>query len=790
MENYFFSDRPTEWLLFILHGLGGSGKSQVAYKFVDQHKNRFSEVIFVDATSEETIKADLKILATAKKVGDESDDALSWLAVESQNWLMVFNNADNTSLDLQRFFPSCSHGNIIITTRNRQMIVMAQKEAHHQVSGLSCEDALQLLLKVSEAKGKVRAAGIALVEKLGYFALAIVQAAAYIRVHECSIQEYHKMYEKSRGNLLEEYKDCIPKVDGYEQTAYATWHACHRSLSPTASRLFNVFAFMHHSNISEDIFRGALSNPCKWLLFSTPRDPCGVFFQDLLNDFTVEHAWSKRLFLACVQELRSYSLVDFDPLTHQYSIHPLFQQWAKSTSQNIEDMNQYVAILLASSLYFHALENSYCSTIVRHIDALPETLRYDIGLGHIFAQVYLGAGRYKEAEMLQRQNYSYLKRRLGDWDPVTIRAEEQLATICWAQGHGRGADVVSAQLRLVELHREEFGNDGIRTIEAKESLAHTYAQQEQWSDAEKIQVEVLKTYTNTFGAADSRTCTARLFLVRTYLRQGKMEDAERTSGEVEKDEILADDELNKLNLHHFVRIQICAEQKKWGEAAKLQEEVLELTIRLHGDKGRKTLHAQQTLALILSKIPSRLAEAGVLAKGVAESYEQMLGGKDPVTWSAKHYFSIIRGSEGYPAEAETLLREILEAGEQRLEATHPEILAVRLSLSANLMQQKRWSEAEQTMGLTRELEQALRAYPHLHLQFLTGYGVLRWRSRVVPYFRGIAQLLTISAMTTATLTLWTTSKMVETAAFITFACGFVHCLGLFFIKRRYNIRSN
>ncbi|KAG8748762.1 hypothetical protein FRC12_013799, partial [Ceratobasidium sp. 428] len=590
---------------------------------------------------------------------------------------------DNTSLNLRRFFPSCSHGSIVVTTRNRQMIVMAQKEAHHQVSGLSCEDALQLLLKISEAKGEVQVAGTALVEELGYFALAIVQAAAYIRVHECSIHEYHEMYEKSRGSLLEEYKDCIPKVDDYEQTAYATWHACHKCLSPTASRLFSIFAFMHHSDISEDILQRALSSPLGEVFFSHG-DSSGLFFQDLLNDFTVGGIWSKRLFLACIQELRSYSLVDFDPLTHQYSIHPLSQQWARSTSQNIEDMNQLVALLLASSLCLCSPPSScYSNIIVRHIDALLEIPIDGHSLWAIFAHAYLAAGRHKEAEDLEQQNLSYSKARFGDYNPVALKAEEQLAMIHWAQGRSQGAEVVSARLRLVELYTEMLGDNGIATMAAKEMLALTYAQQGRWPDAEKTQMEVLEAYTNNLGAIDPSTRAARWSLVQIYLSQGKLEDVAKISGEVEKDrnlEILKTDELGKLQLL-LLKAQIDAERGRWDKAARLQEEILELSIQLHGEKDAKTLNAQKTLSEILLNIPSRPAKTEVPAKRVVKSHKRKFDGKDPVARPAKRHLPVPRELAGCFVEfVGAVLQEALEAGEQELEPTHPENLKVRLSL--------------------------------------------------------------------------------------------------------------
>jgi hypothetical protein len=112
--------------------------------------SRYQYVFYVDATSAETIEADLKSLALAKKAGSGPDDALTWLARQLENWLILYNNADDTSLDLRRYFPACSHGNILITTRNRRMIHLAQGvEPEYHVSEMSADDAECLLKRAA-----------------------------------------------------------------------------------------------------------------------------------------------------------------------------------------------------------------------------------------------------------------------------------------------------------------------------------------------------------------------------------------------------------------------------------------------------------------------------------------------------------------------------------------------------------------------------------------------------------------------------------------------------------------
>ena len=169
MREYFF-DALGKHHVFVLDGLGGAGKSQIAFKFVnacqvetqdpryttyfhDLHLctgltllSRFSAVFYVDASTKETISAGLINIALAKGVGDSEEAALDWLS-EQREWLLVLDNADDPTLNLRLYLPRCSHGNILITSRNRDTCFYAPQS--FQVSDMRPEDARDLLLKVT-----------------------------------------------------------------------------------------------------------------------------------------------------------------------------------------------------------------------------------------------------------------------------------------------------------------------------------------------------------------------------------------------------------------------------------------------------------------------------------------------------------------------------------------------------------------------------------------------------------------------------------------------------------------
>ncbi|KAJ7193069.1 hypothetical protein GGX14DRAFT_316620, partial [Mycena pura] len=71
--------------------------------------------------------------------------AMQWFTANKENWLLFFDSADEPSIDLNKFFPQCNHGNIIITTRNPGLCVYAGANTH--VDNMEEDDAVVLLLK-------------------------------------------------------------------------------------------------------------------------------------------------------------------------------------------------------------------------------------------------------------------------------------------------------------------------------------------------------------------------------------------------------------------------------------------------------------------------------------------------------------------------------------------------------------------------------------------------------------------------------------------------------------------
>ena len=133
-----------------------------------------------------------------------AQDALTWLAGQQQDWLLLFDNADDPEIKLWQIFPTCRHGNIIVASRNPACLYAP--DSHFNVSDMNANDAIELLLKMTAAQRSLanleRARSIC--RELGYLALAVAQAGTYI-THSCTLDNYLHIYRQDRalmGNIL------------------------------------------------------------------------------------------------------------------------------------------------------------------------------------------------------------------------------------------------------------------------------------------------------------------------------------------------------------------------------------------------------------------------------------------------------------------------------------------------------------------------------------------------------------------------------------------------------------
>ncbi|KAJ7740380.1 P-loop containing nucleoside triphosphate hydrolase protein [Mycena metata] len=249
--HYFFSNTGIQHT-YVLHGLGGAGKTQIALKFIKESPSHFSDIFFIDASTIATIDTGLKNIAVLKDFGDSPQDGLLWLISKLEEWLLFFDNADDPSINLNDFIPQCDHGNIIITSRNPGLRVYAGFNSS-LVSDMEEAYAVALLLKsaLQEATSHTEQIAAEIVKLVHYLPLAIVQAGAFIPKSQ-DLDGYLPLYMKHQAQLLSEKP--TQSYDQYTWTVYTTWQMSFDRLTPPAAMFLQHCSFLHYNGISEKIF--------------------------------------------------------------------------------------------------------------------------------------------------------------------------------------------------------------------------------------------------------------------------------------------------------------------------------------------------------------------------------------------------------------------------------------------------------------------------------------------------------------------------------------------------------
>ncbi|KAK7002470.1 hypothetical protein R3P38DRAFT_1734320 [Favolaschia claudopus] len=684
----YFAEAQGTRLVFILHGLGGSGKSQMAFKFVQeaQDKKCFSDVFFIDATSKETADADLKLLVPGSD--NTSEAALSWLASNHNDWLIVFDNADDVELDIAKFFPPCTFGSILITTRNPQLCIHG---VDSQVSNMAQDDASDLLLKIVGRKAiqhNKKELATAIVKELHCFPLAVSQAGGYINARG-DLESYLTIYQSSRDELLQ--RNDIQGQSQYNTAVYATWNLSYNKLSSKGKLLLQIFSCLHHQGIKTEIFERA---------FLSELEIDDGDFQVQIDEVLAQlggsnQTWNALIFNDIVGELQAYSLIEQDLNDQSFSVHPLIQQWSNhTTKQNMHFIQTCVLALIAMSCYFNTEDFEYIARLLHHTARVSLFFRKPIDLQISIWLAYIAdrQGRWNDSELLHSIVFEKRKSLLGKEHPHTLTSIANLARTFSEQGQWSNAEAL--QVTVLDSQKRLLGEEHPDSLNSMDSLAWTYSKQGRWSNAEALQVAVLDSHKRRLGEEHPYTLTSIANLALTYSKQGRWSNAEALQVAVldSQKRLLGEEHPCTLTSMNNLALTY-GNQGRWSAAEGLCSVVLEKQKRLLGEEHPDSLSSMSNLTSTYSH-QGRWTDAEELRVKVLEASKRLLGEEHPDTLSSMSNLASTYSDQGRWSDAEELEVKVLEARKRLLGEEHPDTLLSMSNLASTYSDQGRWSDAE------------------------------------------------------------------------------------------------
>jgi tetratricopeptide (TPR) repeat protein len=716
-------------------------KSQIAIKFAywirTEHPN--ISVFWVHGSSVDRFsEAFLKLSQEFKIPGAEDPKANKLLLVrnwlegnECGKWLMIIDNADDASMffassnnthpqpeadarsaktsALSDYIPECSHGSILITTRDKgagNKFVRSRSKGLIEVKEMSKTESRELIESKLSKEVCLTPGVEALTKLLEHLPLALAQAAAFIQENSLTIDEYLELYnagDETKIELLSEPFETMGRDSGVPNAVTATLVISLnqiRERNPRAAELLSLMTFLDRQEIPKRFLQRQDERPL-----------------DL----------SKAL-----GTLKAFSLVVESKVGNAFDVHRLVQL-VLSKWLTVQDESQNwaaKALETVSALYPNGNFEHWktCAAYLPHAQAV---LRYSSELkteiiltrSTLLSNVawYLRSqGRWKEAEELFVQVMETRKRVLGQEHPDTLMSMANLAVTYGNQGRWKEAEELFVQ--VMETRKRVLGQEHSNTLISMANLAATYGNQGRWKEAEELEVQVIETRKRVLGQEHPDTLISMANLAVTYGNQGRWKEAEELEVQMMETRKRVLGQEHPDTLISIANLAVTyGNQGRWKEAEELEVQVMETSLRVLGQEHPDTLMSMANLAATYRN-QGRWKEAEELEVQVMETRKKVLGREHPFTLSGMANLASTLWNQGRWKEAEELFVQVMETRKRMLGQEHPDTLISMANLAATYRNQGRWKEAEELE--VQVMETSLRVLGQEHPNTLTSMANL------------------------------------------------------------------
>ncbi|KAL6907153.1 P-loop containing nucleoside triphosphate hydrolase protein [Trichoderma evansii] len=273
-----------------LHGLGGTGKTQIAIAFAYwlRDANPDVSIFWVHASNAHRFRAAYASIAKKCNVPGINDPEANilllvkeWLEAQNESrWIMIVDNADDNELffsqkkkvvsatethlvseddKLVHYLPNCGNGCMLFTSRNRETAVdLSQGKDPIEVPSMTANEAYQLLNAILPGEISTTETS-ALSSRLEHLPLALAQAASYILKSRTTIRSYIDLLDKGNSEFVDSLNEAFETVgrdSGAQHAVAATWIISFEQIAQKdvlASDILSFLSVLHYQAIPKTL---------------------------------------------------------------------------------------------------------------------------------------------------------------------------------------------------------------------------------------------------------------------------------------------------------------------------------------------------------------------------------------------------------------------------------------------------------------------------------------------------------------------------------------------------------
>lgn len=651
-----------------LHGMGGVGKSQLAIEYVYRHVTDYDLVWWIPAERPTQISQALVELAQrlGLGVGQEANAAVP-AVIEAlrvgrpyDNWLLVFDNADEPRT-VRDFFPAGGTGRILITSRNAQWAGAAHAL---EVDVFKRGESVELLRRRMISVGDGDADRLA--EALGDLPLAIEQAATWLAETGMPTEEYLRLFEDKRQELL----GTAPPLD-YQMPVRAAWNVSLDRLAtsnPAALRLLQVCAYFAPDPISRQVFRRG-----RHLSIVPELDAA------LRDSFKLNEA---------IREINRYALARIDHRTNSLQMHRLVQAVLidRMSPDERETMRAGAHRLLAASdpdepqnpeswgiyaeLYPHVIA---AGAVEGHDPFIRDLLVNEV-------QYLWKWGDHRVGLELAQQAYDSWRVALGDQHPHTLAVGGWLGWLLQVVGDYARAALINAQ--VLELCERVHGPNHPETLAAFANVTMDRKFSGDFAGAVALSEAAYARAVSTYGTAQPQALNAAHNLAASVRLMGDFRRAKTIDDETwqQRRVVFGENDVASLESYSSQNLNLRELGDYLGARTRQEDLVARRRALLGNEYHPDVLRALRHLAIAQRKAGDHGAALDS-SRLALDRLRDRYGPDHPDTLAAVLSHSMDLRHNGELDEARSLCEDARTRFQSTLGPTHPHTLAAETNLA-------------------------------------------------------------------------------------------------------------